>query len=177
MSWMVRRQFWRTSFWIRAPVSGIVQLLVLSVCSSSSTDVRPILNWACYWNTCVRFKLLYPKACWIIVRVSVALLTRLAQKLLYTRCSFLRSVVKFAAGHVHDSKQTRVETAQVHPTTCNLAHWLTRQCSPTIYRCFALLKLQYRWRHQSRKFWIPSRIGDFVSPVLCSGWSSNIVEY
>jgi hypothetical protein len=32
---------------------------------------------------------------------------------------------------------------------------LTRHISPTIFRCFALLQLLYRWRHQSRIFWIP----------------------
>jgi hypothetical protein len=49
----------------------------------------------------------------------------------------------------------RVKTAHVYQAMCNLAHWLTRQGSPTIYRCFALPQLPYRWRHQSRKFWIP----------------------
>jgi hypothetical protein len=48
----------------------------------------------------------------------------------------------------------RVKTAHVHPATCNLAHWLTRHGSPTIYRCFALPELLYRWRHQSEIFWM-----------------------
>ena len=48
-----------------------------------------------------------------------------------------------------------MKTGHVHPATCNLAHWLTRHTSPTIYRCFALPQLLYRWRDQSRKFWIP----------------------
>jgi len=52
----------------------------------------------------------------------------------------------------------RVKTAHVHPAKCNLAHLLTRHGSPTIYRCFALPQLLYRWLHQSGKFWIPPRI-------------------
>jgi hypothetical protein len=48
-------------------------------------------------------------------------------------------------------------TAHVHPATCNLAHWLTRHGSPTIYKCFALPQMLYRWRHQSRMFCIPPR--------------------
>jgi hypothetical protein len=51
----------------------------------------------------------------------------------------------------------RVKTDHVHPATCNLAHWLTRLGSPTIYRCFALPQLLYRWRHQSGIFWIHPR--------------------
>jgi hypothetical protein len=52
------------------------------------------------------------------------------------------------------NKQTRMKTSHVHPATCNLAHRLTRHCSPTIYRCFALPQLLYRWLHQSGIFWI-----------------------
>ena len=48
-----------------------------------------------------------------------------------------------------------MKTAHVHPATCNLAQWLTRHGSPTIYRCFALPQLLYRWRYQSGKFSIP----------------------
>jgi hypothetical protein len=51
-----------------------------------------------------------------------------------------------------------VKTAHVHTATCNFAHWLTRHGSPTIYRCFALPQLLYRWRHQSGIFWIYPRI-------------------
>ena len=53
-----------------------------------------------------------PKTGWIILMVSVALFPRLAQNLMHTRCSFLWSIVKIATGHVHDSKQKRVKTAQ-----------------------------------------------------------------
>jgi hypothetical protein len=49
------------------------------------------------------------------------------------------------------------KTAHVHPATCNLAHWLTRHGSPTIYRCFAVPQLLYRKRHQSEIFWIYPR--------------------
>jgi hypothetical protein len=80
----------------------------------------------------------------------------------HIRCSCLWSIVKIATGHVHDSKQTRVITAQVHPATCNLAHWITRHGSPTIHRCFALPQLLYRWRHQFGKFWIPSRNSEYI---------------
>jgi hypothetical protein len=82
-----------------------VQLLDLPVCSSSSTDVRPVSNWACHWNTCARLNLLSPNASWIIVRVSVALFPRLAQNLMHTRCSFLWSIVKIVKGHVRDSNK------------------------------------------------------------------------
>jgi hypothetical protein len=71
--------------------------------------------------------------------------------------SFLWSIVKIATGHVHDSKQTRVKTAHVHPATCNLGHCLTRHGSPIIYRCFAVPQLVYRWRHQCERFWILPR--------------------
>jgi hypothetical protein len=74
----------------------------------------------------------------------------------HTRCSFLWSIVKIATHHVHDSKQTRVKTAHVHPAMCNLAHWLIRHGSPTTHQCFAL-QLLYRWWHQSGKFCIPPR--------------------
>jgi hypothetical protein len=54
------------------------------------------------------------------------------------------------------------ENCTCPPTTCNLAHWLTRHGSPTIYQCFALPQLLYRWQHQSGKFWIPSHISELV---------------
>jgi hypothetical protein len=42
------------------------------------------------------------------------------------------------------------------PTSVQLhATWHTRHGSPTIYRCFALSQLLYRWRHHTEKFWIP----------------------
>jgi hypothetical protein len=157
MTWMVRHRSWWTSSWICAAVAGVMQLLGLPVCSSSSTDVRPVLNQACHWNTCSWLKFWSPEACWIIVRVSVALFPRLAQNLMHTCCSFLWSIVKIAKGHVHNSKQMRVKTAHIHPATCNLAQWLTRHASPTIYWCFALPQLLCRWLHQSGKFWIPPR--------------------
>jgi hypothetical protein len=72
-------------------VSGVVQLVCIPVCWSSSTDVRPVLNRACHWNTRVRLKLWSPKACWIILRVSVALFPRLAKNLMHTRCAVLFS--------------------------------------------------------------------------------------
>jgi hypothetical protein len=61
------------SSWTHATVSGVVQLVGLPVCSSLSTDVWPVLNWACQWNICVWLKIWSPKACCITVRVSVAL--------------------------------------------------------------------------------------------------------
>jgi hypothetical protein len=39
-----------------------------------------------------------------------------------------------------------------HPATCNLAHCLTRHCSPIW--CFALPQL-YWWWHQPLIFWVP----------------------
>jgi len=161
MSRKVRRRSWRMSSWIHATVSGVVQLVGLPVCSSSSTDVRPVLKWVCHWNTCVRLKLRSPKPCWIILRVSVARSPRLAQNLMHTGCSFLWSIVKIATGHVHDSKQTCVKTAHIILPTWNVARWLAKHGSPTIYRCFALPQLLYRWWHQYGKFWInPCTLND-----------------
>jgi len=97
---------------------------------------------------------LVPEYCWIILRVSVALFLRLAQNLMHTRCSFLWSIVKIATGHVHDSTQTRVKTAHVIRPTWYLARWLAKHGSPTIYWCFTLPQLLYRWWHQYKKFWI-----------------------
>ena len=157
---MVQHRSWWMSSWIRATVSGVVQLLRLPVCLSPSTDVWPVLNMACHWNTCARLKLWSLKTCWIIVRVSVALFPRLAQNLMHTYCSFLWSIVKIATGHVRGPKQTCVKTVHVHPAMCNLAHWLIRRGSPTIYWCLPLPRLLYRWWHQSRKFWIPPHMAE-----------------
>jgi hypothetical protein len=63
----------------------------------------------------------------------------------------------------------QIKTAQVHPATCNLVNWITIHGSPTIYLCFALPQLLYRWRHQSEIFWIPPRRRAF--PAVCS-WST-----
>ena len=139
---MVRHRSWQMGSWIHATVSGVVQLVGLPACSSSSTDVWPVLNQACHWNTCAWLKRWSQKACWINVRASVALFPRLAQYLMHTRCSLFWSIVK---------------TAHVHPATCNLAHWLTRHDGPTIYWCFVLPQLLYRWWYQSGKFWITPR--------------------
>jgi hypothetical protein len=59
-----------------------------------------------------------------------------------------------------------MKTAHVHPATCNLAHLLTRHVSPTIYRCFALPKLLYTWRHQSGIFWIHPHV--LVCVYVCN---------
>jgi hypothetical protein len=39
-----------------------------------------------------------------------------------------------------------------------LANWLIRHGSPTIYRCYALAQLLYKWRHQPVIFWVPPRV-------------------
>jgi len=156
---MVRRRSWRMISWIYATVSGVVLLVGLPVCSSSSsTDVRPALNRACHWNTCVRFKLWSLKPCWIMSRVSVALFPRFAQNLMHTRCSFLWSFAKSAARHVHDSTQTCIKTDYAIPPMWNLASRLAKHGCPTISRCLALTQLLCRWRHQSGKFLIHPRI-------------------
>ena len=177
---MVRHRSWWTSSWIHVTVSGVVQLLGLPVCSSSSTDVQLVLNGVCHWNTRSRLKLWFPEAFWIIVRFSIALFPRLAQNLMYTRWSFLWSTVKITTGHIHDSKQTHVKTAHAHPATCNLAHWLTRHGSRTIYQCFTLTQLLYRWRHQSGKFWIPPHMLHVcvcVGRINCCIWMHNSTLY
>jgi len=97
---------------------------------------------------------LVPEALLNNLRVSIALFPSLAQNLMHTRCSFLWSIVKIATGNVQDSKQMRVYTAHVILRKWNLAHWLAKHGSPTVYRCFALPQMQYRWRHQYGKFWI-----------------------
>jgi hypothetical protein len=61
-----------------------------------------------------------------------------------------------------EDQTTRVKTAHIHPATWNLAHWLTRHGSSTIYLCFALPQLLYRRRNQSGIFWIYPRIDTFV---------------
>jgi hypothetical protein len=138
MSWMVRRRSWRTSSWLRATVSGVCSLWV---------------------SVCVRHRQLMCDRYWTGHAIETpAYDSRLAQNLMHTRCSFLWSIVEITTGHVHGSKLMRVKTTYVHPATCNLAQWLTIHGSPTIYRCFALPQLLYRWRHQSRIFWIPPRI-------------------
>jgi hypothetical protein len=65
--------FLTDELWFHATVSGVIQLVVYPVHSSSSTDVWPVFNRACHWNPCVRLKIWSPKACWIIVRVFIAL--------------------------------------------------------------------------------------------------------
>ena len=175
MSWMVWRRSWWKSSSIHAIFSGVMQLVGLPVCSSSSTDVWLVLNRACYWNTCAWLKLWSPKAYWITVRVSVALFPRLAQNLMHTHCSFLWPIVKIATGHIHDSKLKRVKTAHVHAATCNLAHWLTRHGSPTIYHCLTLTQLLYRWWHQSGKFWIPPSMVYTENKILRMVQASNCV--
>ena len=161
MSRMVWRRSWQMSSWIRTTVSGVVQLVGLPVCLSSSTDVQPVLNQVCHWNTCVRLKLWSPKPCWIILRVSVALFPRLAQNLMHTRCSFLWSIVKIGTGHILQTDACK--NCQRHPNYKNLARWLAKHGSPTTYRCFALPQLLYRWWHQYGKFWI--------NPCIETKWS------
>jgi hypothetical protein len=52
----------------------------------------------------------------------------------------------------------RKKNRHVHPSAWNLVHWLPRHASAIIYSCIALIQLLYRWHHQSRKLWIPTRI-------------------
>jgi hypothetical protein len=72
-----------------------------------------------------------------------------------------------ATGHVHDSKQTCVKTACVHPATCSLAHRLTRHGGPTINQCFTLPQLPYGWWYQSGIFWIYPRMRVFNDGASC----------
>jgi hypothetical protein len=55
---------------------------------------------------------------------------------------------------IHPENRPRSRTRlQINPCeNCHLAQWLTRHGSPTIYRCFALPYLPYRWRHQYKMF-------------------------
>ena len=117
---IVQHGSWQASCWIHATVSGVVQLVGLPVCSSSSTDMRPVLNKVCHWNTCVWLKLLSPKSCWIVVRVSIALFPRLAQNLIHTHCSFLWSIMESP----QDTYKTRNKCVWKMPTSTQLhATW------------------------------------------------------
>jgi hypothetical protein len=84
---------------------------------------------------------------WIYISSLVTVLTVLIRGCMQTIPDWICKI------HKHHPL-TPVKTAHVHPGTCNLAHWLTRHGSPTIYRYFALPQLLYRWRHQSGIFWI-----------------------
>jgi hypothetical protein len=152
VSWIVQRQSWQTSCWIRATVSGVTQFVGLPLCSLSSTDV----HWS--WTGHVVETHAYdsrfgPQR--FVESLWGSLFPRLAQNMMHTCCSFLLYIVKITTGHVHDSKQTYVKTAHVHPAMCNLAHLLTRHVSSTIYLCFMLPQLLYIWLHQSGIFSIP----------------------
>jgi len=144
---MVWRRSWRRSSWISENVSVVVQLLGLPCVRHFQLMCKPVLNRACHWNTCAQLKVWSLKAGWINLRVFVALFPRLAQNFMHTRCSFLWSIVKIATCHIHDSKQRRVKTSHFQPVMCNLANWLIKRGSPTVYRCFALPQLLYRWQH------------------------------
>jgi len=156
MSWLVWCRTWRMSSWIRATVLGAVQLLGLRVfvVNWCATGLEPGMPLKHLRTT----QALVPEGLLNHCEGLRTTLPKTAQSLMHTHCSFLWSIMKIATAHVDNSKQTRVKTARVHPARCNLAHWLTRHGSPTIYRCFVLPQLLYRWRHQSRKFWIPPRI-------------------
>jgi hypothetical protein len=93
----------------------------------------------------------------ITVRVSVAFFPRLAQNFMHTRCSFFDPPWKSPQVTYPTANKRVWKLAHVHSATCNLAHWPTRHGSPTIYRCFALPQLLYRWRHQSGIFLTPPR--------------------
>jgi hypothetical protein len=62
--------------------------------------------------------------------------------------------------------QTLLKTDHFHPATCNLAHWLIRHGSPTIYWCFALTQLLYKWRYQSGILCMHPRMCTLLPPVL-----------
>jgi hypothetical protein len=101
--------------------------------------------------------------------VSTSILVPARQTPQYLR-GYIQKFPELGDSEIHDSKQTRVKTAHAHPTTCNLAHWLTRHSHPTIYHCFALPQLLYIWRHQSRIFCIYSLISFFSRLECTSIW-------
>jgi hypothetical protein len=73
-----------------------------------------------------------------------------------------------------------VKTSHLHPATCYMVHWLTRHCSPTIYRCFALPQVLCRWRHQFGIFWVHSciwlNVGHFNSFTPVSSTSRLVTQ-
>jgi hypothetical protein len=61
------------------------------------------------------------------------------------------------------------------PSYVQLGTLTTRHGSSTIYRCFALPQLQYRWQHQSGKLWIPP-VGSWVGLMISSQKHWQIAE-
>ena len=166
MSRMIRRRSWRKISWIRATVSGVVLLVGLPVCSSSSTDGRPALNRACHWNTCVRFEALVPEALLNHFEDFRSTFPKICTKsdahslfLSLIHCQIRRA----SRTRLHT---TRIKTDYAIPHTWNLASRLAKHGCPTIYRCLALRQLLCRWWHQSGKFWIHPHIMSAVSPKI-----------
>jgi hypothetical protein len=159
---MVRRRTWRMSSWNRATVAGD--------CESSCVFV--IVNW--YATDLPGMRLKHLRTTQDLVPEGLLNHCESFRSTFHktvTKCEahsffFFWSIVKISTDHVHDSKQTLVETAHFHPATCNLAHWLIRHVSPTIYQCFALPQLLNRWRHQSGIFWMQPRIKHVILSLL-----------
>jgi hypothetical protein len=74
---------------------------------------------------------------------------------------------KFRATSSHSFMQSP-QTITAEPGIHSLACW---------YRCFALSQLLYRWRHQSRIFWIPPRIGLLIGIYHYNMWLINQIQF
>jgi hypothetical protein len=93
---------------------------------------------------------MFPAVCW----TQSDLGEKLRQRAIYEGAT--RSYLTEAIAKNTTPNKRRWKTAHVHAAMCNLAHWLTRHDSPTIYRYFALPSLLHKWRHQSGIFWMTS---------------------
>jgi hypothetical protein len=93
---------------------------------------------------------------WFLPRMlvrSCALFTRFAHNLMLFLCRIHREI---ASGQIHDSKRKDVKiSTSTQPR--DILYWLPRYASTVIYRCIPLPQLLYRWKHQSRKLWMPHR--------------------
>ena len=183
MSWIVWGRSRRKSSWISATFSGVVQLLGLP---------------------CVRHSQLMCDRSWTghAIETPVHNSSFCPEDWLNhfdgLRSTFPKTGTKFDAHSLFLSlihrenrhrSRTRLQTkacenCPVHPPMCNLAHCLIRHGSPTVYRCFALPQLLYRWWHYFGKFWIPPRRWEFclgrghlcpVTPDPCL-WPNVILQ-
>jgi hypothetical protein len=98
------------------------------------------------WTSLVRPILSSPNACLIIGRVSIARFPRVAQNLMLFLCRINREI---ASGQIKGGENL---------SCVKFCTWVPIFASTTIYNCIALLQLLFRWRHQSRKLWMPRQI-------------------
>jgi hypothetical protein len=100
------------------------------------------------------------------VRFMLSSPRRLSSHFKGLRRNFSETCTKFDAYSLSDPSQNLIrpdarlqikgrKNQHAHPAAWYFVYWLIRYASTIIYRCIALLQLMYRWRHQTRKLWIP----------------------